>query len=320
MKVKGLVTLLTTLFVTCFIYSAAFAGVQIAQVAEDTNACGKKMTAEMKAQKALDILEIQNMASMHEYYHSALMHEDELNNVWSKRDDISWKNNSDYYANRKAVYNFYGEGVKKMDKTAALWYHMLATPVIVVAGDGQTAQAVWQSFGNVSGTNMAQWTEEKYSMDFIKEDGKWKIWHLRTYVEFYTNVDSEKLWVTQNQAAPAGAKNASQMGGGGAPPSGGQGGQGGAGAPPSGGQGGMGAPPSGGQGGMGAPPSGGQGGPSVTIKEEAGGGIKFDEELSKPTENGNYYEGFSEKYMPKFKPVPPSPYCTWKDTTAYDKQ
>jgi len=310
MKVKGLITLLTTLFVTCLIYSAAFAAnLGIAQVAEETNACGKKMTAEMKAQRALDILEIANIASMHEYYHSALMHEDELNNVWSKRDDISWKNNSDYYANRKAVYNFYGEGVKKMDKTAALWYHMLATPVIVVAGDGQTAQAVWQSFGNVSGTNMAQWTEEKYSMDFIKEDGKWKIWHLRTYVEFYTNVDSEKLWATQNLSAPAGAKNASQMGGG-APPSGAQGG-----AP--------GAPPSGGQGGApGAPPSGGQGGktPSVTIKEEAGGGIKFDEELSRPTENGNYYEGFSEKYMPKFKPVPPSPYCAWKDTTAYDKQ
>jgi hypothetical protein len=318
-KVRGLVVLLTCLFITGFIYSSAFAAVQIAQIAEDTNACGKKMTADMKAQKALDILEIQNMAGMHEYYHSALMHEAELDNVWSKRDDISWKNNSDYYANRKAVYNFYGEGVKKLDKTGALWYHMLATPVIVVSGDGQTAKAVWQSFGNVSGTNMTQWTEEKYAMDFIKEDGKWKIWHLRTYVEFYTNADSSnsKLWLSQNLAAPEGAKNASQMGGG-AP----TGGQGGAGAPPSGGQGGAGAPPSGAQGGTGAPPSGGQAAtkktPSVTIKEEAGGGIKFDEELSKPTENGKYYEGFSEKYIPIFKPVPPSPYCTWKDTKGYN--
>jgi hypothetical protein len=294
-KVRNWVVLLTSLFIIGFAYSLAFAGAQIAQIAEETNACGKKMTAEMKAQKALDILEIQNMASMHEYYHSALMHEAELDNVWSKRDDIAWKNNSDYYANRKAVYNFYGEGVKKMDKTGALWYHMLATPVIVVSGDGQTAKAVWQSFGNVSGTNMAQWTEEKYSMDLIKENGIWKIWHLRTYVEFYTNVDSAKLWTTQNLAAPAGAKNSSQMGGG---------------APP----------PSGDKAGAGAPPGGDKAGktPSVTIKEEAGGGIKFDEVLAKPTENGNYYEGYSEKYMPIFKPVPPSPYCTWKDTTGYN--
>jgi hypothetical protein len=294
MNVRNWVVLLTSLFVIGFAYSAAFAAVQIAQVAEETNACGKKMTAEMKAQKALDILEIQNMASMHEYYHSALMHEAELDNVWSKRDDIAWKNNSDYYANRKAVYSFYGEGVKKMDKTAALWYHMLATPVIVVSGDGQTAKAVWQSFGNVSGTNMAQWTQEKYSMDLIKENGIWKIWHLRTYVEFYTNVDSPKLWTTQNLSAPAGAKNASQMGGG--------------------------APPSGDKAGAGAPPGGDKAGktPSVTIKEEAGGGIKFDEVLARPTENGNYYEGYSEKYMPIFKPVPPSPYCTWTDTKGYN--
>jgi len=296
MKVRSWVGLLTSLFIIGFMCSAAFA-VQIAQVAEETNACGKKMTTDMKAQKALDILEIQNMAGMHEYYHSALMHEAELNNVWSKRDDIAWKNNSDYYANRKAVYNFYGEGVKKMDKTAALWYHMLASPVIVVSGDGQTAKAVWQSFGNVSGTNMAQWTEEKYSMDLIKENGIWKIWHLRTYVEFYTNVDAEKGWLTQNLAAPAGAKNASQMGGGGAPP------------------------PAGDKAGPGAPPAGDKKvdkGPSVTVKEEAGGGIKFDEQLSKPTENGKYYEAFWEGYQPKFKPVPPSPYCSWKDTVGYN--
>jgi hypothetical protein len=297
-KIKNFVALV--IVVTCLTYSIAFAAnYQIAEVAESTNACGQAMTAEQKSQRALDILEIQNIASMHEYYHSALMHQEELDKVWSKRDDITWKNNSDFYANRKDVYKFYAEGVKKMDKKGALWYHMLATPVIVVAGDGQTAKAVWQSFGNVSGTNMAQWTEEKYGMDFIKEDGKWKIWHLRTYVEFYTNVDSAKLWLTQNLAAPEGASNASQMGGGGAPPSGRQGGP--AGAPPGGGQRG--------------PAQMGAAGRGATIKEEPG--IKFDEELSTPTEKGKYYEGYSENYMPTFNPVPPSPYCTWKDTTAY---
>jgi hypothetical protein len=311
MRVKCFAALFACLAIIGPMYSIAFAATfQIAEVAESTNACGQAMTVEQKSQRALDILEIQNIAGMHEYYHSALMHQEELDNVWSKRDDITWKNNSDFYANRKDVYKFYAEGVKKMDKRGALWYHMLATPVIVVAGDGQTAKAVWQSFGNVSGTNMAQWTEEKYGMDFIKEDGKWKIWHLRTYVEFYTNVDSTKLWLTQNLAAPEGASNASQMGGGGAPPIGRQGGPGGA--PPGGGQEAPGAPPSGGQRG---PAQGSASSKGATIKEEPG--IKFDEELSSPTEKGKYYEGYSENYMPTFNPVPPSPYCTWKDTTAY---
>jgi len=297
MKVKCFAVLLTTLFITGFMYSAAFA---FPAVAEEKNACGKAMTADMKAQRALDLFEIQNVAGMHEYYHSALMHQAELENVWSKRDDVSWKNNSDYYANRKDLWKFYADGCPQGDqKKGSLWYHMLATPVIVVAGDGQTAQAVWQSFGNVSGTNMLQWTEEKYAMDFIKEDGKWKIWHLRTYVEFYTNASATNtnLWVGQNLAAPKGANNASQMGGGGAPPSGDKSGPG-------------------------APPSAGQGakdskGTAVTIKEEPG--VKFSEQM-KPTENGDYYEGYSENYMPIFKPVPPKAYCTWKDTTDYNKQ
>jgi hypothetical protein len=298
-KVRSWVVFLTSLVIIGFMYSTAFAGVQIAQVAEDTNACGKKMTADMKAQRALDILEIQNMAGMHEYYHGALMHQAEIENVWSKRDDITWKNNSDFYANRKDVWKFYAEGVKKMDPKGALWYHMLTTPVVVVSGDGQTAKAVWMSFGNVSGSGgMAQWTEEKYGMDFIKENGIWKIWHLRTYVEFYTNVDATKLWATQNLAAPEGAKNASGMGGGGAPPSGDKAGAG--------------APPSGAQNGKDAAKKG----PSVTIKEEPG--VKFDEEMAKPTENGKYYEGYSDNYMPTFNPQPlPQPYCTWKDTAAY---
>jgi hypothetical protein len=300
---KGLVVLLTTLFVLGFIYSAAFA---FPGVSQETNACGQKMTAEMKAQRALDIAEITNVAGMHEYYHSALMHKAELENVWSTKDDISWKNNNDYYANKKDVYKFYADGCPQGEqKRGSLWYHMLTSPVIVVAGDGQTAQAVWQSFGNVTGKGgQLQWTEEKYAMDFIKEDGKWKIWHLRTYVEFYTDASSTNtnLWASKNMAAPEGASNAMSMGGGGgAPPSGGQGGQGGAGAPPGGGQGGA----------QKASKDDG-----ATIKAEPG--VSFDN--MKPTEKGNYYEGYSENYMPVFKPVPPQSYCTWKDTKDYNKQ
>jgi hypothetical protein len=253
-------------------------------VAEETNTCGKKMTAEMKAQRALDILEIQNVAGMHEYYHSALMHKEEYENIFSKRDDVMWTNNSDKYVGKDFV-KFYVDGCPLGDKKkGSLWYHMLATPVIVVAADGQTAKAVYQSFGNVTGTGMLQWTEEKYGMDFIKEDGKWKIWHLRTYVEFYTDATTTntKLWAGQNLAAPTGASNAASVP---------------AGTP-----------------GAGPNKEEKKDATGVTIKEEPG--VKFADDL-KPTENGNYYEGYSENYMPTFNPVPPEAYCTWTDTWAY---
>ena len=101
-SIKGSVVLLTIVFAIGLIYSAAFA---FPDVAEETNACGKKMTAEMKAQRALDILEIQNVAGMHEYYHSALMHKEEIENIWSKRDDIMRTNNSQRFIGREDMWN-----------------------------------------------------------------------------------------------------------------------------------------------------------------------------------------------------------------------
>lgn len=171
-------------------------------------ACGKPMTEAHKVQRLLDIQAIINVSSMHEYWHSALLHAEELQYAWSKRDDITWTNNTDKYIGRASMNRFYIDGMKNVTKAGALWYHMLTTPVIEVAGDGKTAKAVFMSFGNVSGAMAAgqppaaQWTQEKYGMDFIKEDGQWKIWHLRTYVDFYAGIDKSWLDAKNNLAAP----------------------------------------------------------------------------------------------------------------------
>jgi hypothetical protein len=53
----------------------------------------------------------------------------------------------------------------------------LTTPVIEVAGDCETARAVWLCPG-LEGTTPT-WT--KYACDFKKQDGEWKIWHLHAY-------------------------------------------------------------------------------------------------------------------------------------------
>jgi hypothetical protein len=270
-------------------------------------ACGKPMTEAQKVQRALDIAEIQNVASAHEYYHGVWDHQGEIDNIWSKRDDISWKNNTDYYKGRKDTLRFYVENAKSLSKVGVLAYHMLTTPMIEVAGDGETARGIWMSFGNVSGkmgaTASAVWTEEKYSMDFIKENGDWKIWHLRTYVEFYSPTNGSWLDEGSNLDAP---KNTGQE----------QGGQAGAGAPPQGAGAppqGAGAPPSGGQAGAGAPPQGNQN--QAGVKEEPGS--KFDNDLSRPTEKGNYYEGYTLKRAPIFDPKPPVAYCHYSELKPF---
>jgi len=176
------------------------------------------MTLEQKVQMLLDLHEIQNVASLHEYYHSALMHKEELEAIWAKKTPgVSWTNNAGKYDGLASVKKVYGdfnlthkklclEALHKIDPSievkpenygaGMLWVHQLTTPVIQVAGDGKTAKGVWMSAGSVTNPGMAGdkmealWTYEKYGIDFVKEDGQWKIWHLHLFVDYYCPTDS----------------------------------------------------------------------------------------------------------------------------------
>ena len=82
--------------------------------------------------------------------------------------------------------------------------HETTTPIIEVAGDGQTAKGFWLMAGVESGLadpknvgvmpeNLyeppdksvdgqrvwAHWVWCQYGLDFLKQDGEWKIWHFR---------------------------------------------------------------------------------------------------------------------------------------------
>jgi len=67
------------------------------------------------------------------------------------------------------------------DGWLALWH--TASPVIEVAGDGKTAKGVWSSIYLTSktydkvGAPESKWFWYKIAVDFVKEDGEWKIWH-----------------------------------------------------------------------------------------------------------------------------------------------
>lgn len=76
-----------------------------------------------------------------------------------------------------------GPGVLRM--------HAMLSPVIEVAGDGKTAKGVWDSFGPQIGgeSDVGSWMWIKYAVDFIKEDGEWKIWHLQIAPIFFTPYD-----------------------------------------------------------------------------------------------------------------------------------
>lgn len=83
------------------------------------------------------------------------------------------------------------ENKPKVSRKGALFVHPLTTPVIEIAGDGKTAKGVWMApgFENASldpEKPAGGIVYTKYGVDFVKEDGKWKIWHYHVYRVFMT--------------------------------------------------------------------------------------------------------------------------------------
>ena len=86
------------------------------------------------------------------------------------------------------------------ERIGQMYMHPLTTPLIEVAGDGQTAKGIWISPGQEAtsiGSDVlkAYWAWLKYGADFVKEDGKWKFWHLNVFGIFLTPYD--KPWTEQ---------------------------------------------------------------------------------------------------------------------------
>jgi hypothetical protein len=165
-------------------------------------------------ERALAILEVQNTFSKHCYYHAASRHVDELNDIWVNEDGpyaatASWTSNSGIIEGMSQIRKFYGDNlsghlkmllartskiipeIKNVPENLGVGFNyemnFLTTPVIEIAGDGKTAKALWYSPGvNMVGSVMeegqtsmrGEWRMTKYGVDFVKEDTRWKIWHI----------------------------------------------------------------------------------------------------------------------------------------------
>lgn len=90
-----------------------------------------------------------------------------------------------------------------------LHIHSMFSPVIEIAGDGKTAKGVWDSFGpNVPNANaIGGWLWVKYAVDFVKEHGKWKIWHLQVNPVFNVPYDKSLTQAAKEAEARAGAES-----------------------------------------------------------------------------------------------------------------
>ena len=161
-------------------------------------------------ERALAMMQVQNVFSKHAYYHQASKFCEEMQDLWVKEDGPNaatavWTNGGKVQAPYSMIkLNYCTNHLEAMKQTLTElskkaptvkdsaenigagmeWVmHTQETPVIEVAGDGKTAKGIWYSIGQgvrpkgLDGKS-TEWMWEKYAVDFIKEDGQWKIWHL----------------------------------------------------------------------------------------------------------------------------------------------
>ena len=180
----------------------------------------KELTLEQKVQKVLDIQEVQNVMSHHQFMASAGKNKEELETIWAqKAPDVSFGQIPGRWVGMKAIMDYYGApkgyGIEKnfaalkkvfpdinFDKTTFTQHSFksfitLTTPIIEIAGDGQTAKGVWYAPGYLTHLEGEKfdgwWMWERYAVDFIKEDGEWKIWHFNVFTDIACPYN--KSWV-----------------------------------------------------------------------------------------------------------------------------
>lgn len=165
----------------------------------------KELSLEEKVQRFMDYMEIQNVMAKHVYCFMAQKQWEELDTIWAKNvPDIAYGHNEGFIVGQEQVRNYYGgmnerqrkkkleimsklhpdiKNIKENEGIGDLVMFPVSTPYIEIAGDGKTAKGVWfsQAMGAELGTDGKPviyefWGRE--GVDFIKEEGKWKIWHL----------------------------------------------------------------------------------------------------------------------------------------------
>lgn len=155
------------------------------------------------AQRAQDRGDVENVFNRYQHLHNAF-EDEQIIDLWVSRGTPGIRarySNAGQYTDYDSVMHYHRGRPHPVGK---LLTHYTTTPVIEVAGDGRTAKGVWilsgiesgltdpevakqspdfmYSPGEVDGKRVwAHWVWAKYAVDFLRQDGRWKIWKFRCY-------------------------------------------------------------------------------------------------------------------------------------------
>ena len=238
------------------------------------------LTLQERLDRAFAAQEVENIKTRHAYLHAKSHSFAEWNTLWAYTDDVTWAHSFGRMVGWDEMY--YGS-VEKYDRDMLDLYntmvrknphiigkdflacclgglHSLASGVIEVAEDGQSARSFFLTPGTLCACNMPSGVRdgamcwERYGSDFVLKDGKWYYLHEHVCPDINFTYDTGN-WAHDSFVS---------TGAGGGPP---------------GASGGPGGPP-----GASGGPGGGPGGPNGAPAEAQGGGGK----VSDPRDDGRY--------------------------------
>ena len=166
-----------------------------------------------KVQLALDKAELQNIANKYQYLHSLIL-DGEIPKLYAQKTQVTRHDvGRGWYIGLENIKRYHSAHRPRPRSKTII--HCQGNPIIEVAGDGQTAKGLWFSCGfegsahtggvkpeEISIGPMLQenkygipswthWVWHKIGIDFIKEDGQWKIWHYCYFELFRSRFDCD---------------------------------------------------------------------------------------------------------------------------------
>jgi hypothetical protein len=132
-----------------------------------------------------DIEDIKRLQCAYGYYLEHWM-SDEIIDCFSNSPDVSGTFVEGTYSGPEGIRRYFGQG--RVMPPEFLHLVMQVSPVITVAKDGKTARGRWYGYGTI----LSRFTTPLdptymmviYEMDYIKEDGVWKILKLRLNMHY----------------------------------------------------------------------------------------------------------------------------------------
>ena len=179
---------------------------------------------ELRAHKIDAVHQIENLMSLHTYYHAACQNREELDNCWSheRESEVIWSQNFGRWQGlNNKLYPMYagdnkytdaewlkGKIVKARPELAdvikdidgrglsEMPVHTLASPIIIISDDGMSAKGEWYTPGfalrhdYIHDTASVSWMWERYGGDFVFENGEWRFLRLLICMDMSTNGDT----------------------------------------------------------------------------------------------------------------------------------